>query len=143
VVLPFKVGEFAATGLPVPVVPVKPGAAADPVKFPKAELALAVAAPVPPFATATGVDKLTVTFPLDPPPDSPVPADTPVTVPAPGVCHAPSAPQNCPVVPPEGQVTTWLFALLELVHGVPPFSATELNAAPLLADDPHPRSFST
>jgi hypothetical protein len=67
-----------------------------------------------------------------------------VTVPAPlGVCQLPSAPQYCVDVPPAGHVTTWLFALLELVQGVPPFNATELNAAPLLAADPKPRSLST
>jgi len=93
VVLPVKVGAFAATGLPVPVFAVKAGAAAVPVKFPKAVFALAVAAPVPPLATVTGVDRLTVTLPLDPPPVSPVPAVTPVTVPVAAVCQAPSAPQ--------------------------------------------------
>jgi hypothetical protein len=68
-----------------------------------------------------------------------------VTVPPPlpeGVNHAPCAPQTCPVVPPGGQVTTWLFALLALVHAVPPFSVRELKDAPLFDDDPNPRSFS-
>ena len=55
VVFPVKVGEIAATGLPVPVVAVKLGAALEVVKFPNAVLALAVAAPVPPFAAVSGL----------------------------------------------------------------------------------------
>ena len=79
--------------------------------------------------------------------DSTVPSPvkvTLVTVPPPpeGVIQAPCAPQTCPDVPPGGQVTTWLFALLELVHGVPPFRVSELNEAPLFDADPKPRSFS-
>jgi hypothetical protein len=91
---------------------------------------------VPVLVTALlGVEESTVPSPVK---------VTEVTPPLPpdGVNHAPCAPQTCPDVPPGGQVTTWLFALLELVHGVPPFRVRELKAAPLFDDDPKPRSFS-
>jgi len=52
---------------------------------PRVTVLLPLFTPVPPFAELTGLERLTVTFPLVPPPVSPVPAVTPVMVPLPPV----------------------------------------------------------